>query len=153
MENQIITQEGYNKLKEELDFLNTSKRKEIAERIERAKDLGDLSENAEYSEAKDAQSLNEGRIIELMNILKNVTVVESSSKEKNEIDMGSKVKVSVNNKERDFVIVSFNEADPMDGKISNESPIGMAFLGKRKGDKVLVETPKGSVEYKIIEVK
>ncbi|PKM91343.1 transcription elongation factor GreA [Candidatus Falkowbacteria bacterium HGW-Falkowbacteria-1] len=153
MENQIITQEGYNKLKEELDFLGTVKRKEIAERIERAKELGDLSENAEYSEAKDAQALNEGRILELMGILKNVEIVEHVIKEKGKIDMGSKIKVFSNGKEREYLIVSFNEADPLNGKISNESPLGMAFLGKKKGDDVVVETPKGEFEYKIIDVK
>ncbi|MCK9439175.1 MAG: transcription elongation factor GreA [Patescibacteria group bacterium] len=153
MENQIITQEGYNKIKEELDLLSVTRRKEIAERIERAKELGDLSENAEYSEAKDAQALNEGRILELTNILKNVTIVKTVGSNKGEIEMGSSVKVSCDGKKKDFVIVSFNEADPLNGKISNESPIGMAFLGKRKGDEVMVTTPKGEFKYKILEIK
>jgi len=153
MDNQIITQEGYNKLKEELDLLSTTRRKEIAERIERAKELGDLSENAEYSEAKDAQALNEGRILELTNILKNVTVVESIKSSGGKIDMGSHIKVSCDKKEKEFIIVSFNEADPLNGKISNESPIGMAFLGKKKGDEVVVETPRGEFKYKILDVK
>ncbi len=152
MNEQIITREGYNKLKEELDYLSTVRRKEIAERIERAKELGDLSENAEYSEAKDAQALNEGRILELGAILKNVTVVDSVVDKKGKIDMGSKVKVSVEGKEREYIIVSFNEADPLGGKISNESPLGMAFLGKKKGDEVLVETPRGEFKYKILDV-
>lgn len=152
MNEQIITREGYNKLKEELDFLSAAKRKEIAERIERAKELGDLSENAEYSEAKDAQALNEGRILELAGILKNVTIVESSTNKKGEIDMGSKVLVCNGNKEKEYEIVSFNEADPSNGKISNESPLGMAFLGKRKGDEIKVETPRGEMKYKIINV-
>lgn len=152
MNEQIITREGYNKLKEELDFLSTNKRKEIAERIERAKELGDLSENAEYSEAKDAQALNEGRILELAGILKNVTIVESVGNKKGEVDMGSKVTASINGKEKVYEIVSFNEADPLSGKISNESPLGMSFLGKRKGDEVKVETPKGEMTYKIINV-
>ncbi|MDD3710996.1 MAG: transcription elongation factor GreA [Patescibacteria group bacterium] len=153
MNDQIMTQEGYNKLKEELDYLSNVRRKEIAERIERAKELGDLSENAEYSEAKDAQALNEGRILELAGILKNVTVVESITNGKGGVDMGSHVKVSINGNEREYVIVSFNEADPLSGKISNESPLGMAFLGKKKGDEVVVETPKGKFNYKILEVK
>ena len=153
MNDQIITREGYNKLKEELDLLSTTRRKEIAERIERAKELGDLSENAEYSEAKDAQALNEGRILELSAILKNVTVVESIIDGKGKIDMGSKVKVLVNGKEKEYEIVSFNEADPINGKISNESPLGMAFLNRKKGDEVVVETPRGEVKYKIIGVK
>ena len=152
MNEQIITREGYNKLKEELDFLSTAKRKEIAERIERAKELGDLSENAEYSEAKDAQALNEGRILELAGILKNVTIVESIGNKKGEVDMGSKVTASINGKEKVYEIVSFNEADPLNGKISNESPLGMAFLSKKKGDEVKVDTPKGEMSYKIINV-
>ena len=152
MNEQIITREGYNKLKEELDFLSTTKRKEIAERIERAKELGDLSENAEYSEAKDAQALNEGRILELAGILKNVTVVDSIHSKKGEVDMGSKVTVLFNGKEKVYEIVSFNEADPLNGKISNESPLGMAFLSKKKGDEVKVDTPKGEMNYKIINV-
>lgn len=153
MNDQIITREGYNKLKEELDLLSTVRRKEIAERIERAKELGDLSENAEYSEAKDAQALNEGRILELSAILKNVTVVDSVVDGKGKIDMGSKVKVLVSGKEKEYELVSFNEADPLSGKISNESPLGMAFLGKKKGDEVIAETPRGEVKYKIIDFK
>ncbi len=153
MNEQIITREGYNKLNNELTYLNNIKRKEIAERIERAKELGDLSENAEYSEAKDAQALNEGRILELSNILKNVTIVENISNEKGKIDMGSIVKVLINGQEKEYEIVSFNEADPINGKISNESPLGMAFLNKKKGDEVIVETPRGEVKYKILDVK
>lgn len=152
MENQIITQEGYNKLKTELDSLTTIKRREIAERIERAKELGDLSENAEYSEAKDAQALNEGRILELSATLKNVTIAETTGSKK-EVQIGSRVKVSSSGRDKDYEIVSFNEADPINGKISNESPLGLAFMGRKKGDTVTVETPKGESEYKILEVK
>ncbi|MGE5426017.1 MAG: transcription elongation factor GreA [Bacillota bacterium] len=152
MSEQIITQEGYDKLQDELNLLSTARRREIAERIERAKELGDLSENAEYSEAKDAQALNEGRILELTNILKNVTVVEKSSNGKDEVTMGSSVTVKADGKERKYTIVSFNEADPMSGMISNESPLGVAFLGKKKGTTVNVETPRGIVEYKIVKI-
>lgn len=153
MNDQIMTQEGYDKLKSELDYLSKVRRKEIAERIERAKELGDLSENAEYSEAKDAQALNEGRILELANILKNVTVVDGSSNVGGKVDMGSIVKVLIDGKEKEYMLVSFNEADPLSGKISNESPLGMAFLGKKKGEEVLVNTPKGQFKYKILDVK
>ncbi|MBN2884773.1 transcription elongation factor GreA [Patescibacteria group bacterium] len=151
MSDQIITQEGYNKLQDELTHLSTIKRREIAERIERAKDLGDLSENAEYSEAKDAQALNEGRILELTNILKNVIVVNSKDRS-DEVAMGSEVTVKISGKEKKYTIVSFNEADPLNGMISNESPLGLSFLGKKKGAIVNVETPKGVVEYKIIKI-
>ncbi len=151
MSEQIITQEGYDKLQDELNHLSSFKRREIAERIERAKDLGDLSENAEYSEAKDAQALNEGRILELTNILKNVTVVDKHGG-KDEVTMGSLVTVRTDGKEKQYTIVSFNEADPLNGKISNESPLGVAFLGKRKGAVVSVETPRGVFEYKIVKI-
>ncbi|MEI6835754.1 MAG: transcription elongation factor GreA [Candidatus Falkowbacteria bacterium] len=151
MPEQIITQDGYNKLKEEHDFLSTVRRKEIAERIERAKELGDLSENAEYSEAKDAQALNEGRIIELSAILKNVTIVDKIS-DSDHIVMGSTVTAKVDGKEKEYTIVSFNEADPLNGLISNESPLGVAFIGKRKGESVDVETPRGVMHYKIVKV-
>jgi transcription elongation factor GreA len=152
MNDQIISQEGYDKLKDELNLLSTVKRKEIAERIERAKELGDLSENAEYSEAKDAQALNEGRVLELINTLKNVTVVQNG-RSHDDVNMGSKVTVRTGDKEKQYTIVSFNEADPLSGKISNESPIGVAFLGKHEGDSVTVETPKGVVKYKIIKIE
>jgi len=151
MNDQIISQDGYDKLQNELTLLTTVKRKEIAERIERAKDLGDLSENAEYSEAKDAQALNEGRVLELTNSLKNVTVFNGKTS-RDEVNMGSKVTVKSPNGERDYEIVSFNEADPINGKISNESPLGVAFLNKHKGDQVEVDTPKGKMKYKIIKI-
>lgn len=149
----ILSKEGYDKLKEELEFLSTVKRREIADRIEKAKELGDLSENAEYSEAKDAQALNDGRIADIMGSLKSAVVVSGTSKGSKEVVMGSHVLVSCANKEKEYTIVSFNEADPANGKISNESPLGVAFLGKKKGDEVVVETPKGQMKYKIIEVK
>ncbi|MFH1428091.1 MAG: transcription elongation factor GreA, partial [Patescibacteria group bacterium] len=149
---QIISQEGFEKLKEELEFLTKTKRREIAARIEKAKDLGDLSENAEYHDAKDAQAFNEGRIIELEHILKNVTIVSNGSA-KNEIGMGSKITVETNGKEKVYTIVSFNEADPLEGKISNESPLGTAFLNKKKGETITVNTPRGEVKYKIIHIE
>src|SRR6056297_4222648 len=106
MSEQIITQEGYNKLKKELDYLLTVKRREIADRIEKAKELGDLSENAEYSEAKDAQAFNEGRIAEINNTLKNVQVVENNNS-KNKVSMGSTVTITDGKKEKTYSIVSF----------------------------------------------
>jgi transcription elongation factor GreA len=151
-EQQIISQEGYDKLQEELDYLSTTKRREIADRIEKAKDLGDLSENAEYSEAKDAQALNDGRIMELAATLKNVIVVSSKHSSK-EVMMGARVTAEVRGQKKDFTIVSFNEANPSEGKISNESPLGLALLGKKKGDVVTAETPRGEVEYKIIDIR
>jgi transcription elongation factor GreA len=157
MPDQIISQEGFNKLQEEYDLLVNVKRKEIADRIERAKELGDLSENAEYHEAKDAQAFNDGRIIELSNLLKNLTVVESDGhgNGNGKTAMGSKICVKnlKSGEEKDFCIVSFNEAAPAEGKISNESPLGMAFIGRKKGDEVMVETPKGEMKYRILAVE
>ena len=148
----IITQEACDKLKNELEQLIKIKRKEISDRIQKAKDLGDLSENAEYTEAKDAQAFNEGRILELQALLKDVTV--SSGGDDDKVNLGSRVKVKINNnKEKEYTIVSFNETDPITGKISNESPIGSAFLNKKKGDIVMVKTPKGEIEYKILSIK
>lgn len=152
MEEQIISPEGYKKLKEELDYLTNTKRKEIAGRIEKAKELGDLSENAEYHEAKDAQAFNEGRIAEISNTLKNVQIVESPNS-KSEVSMGSTVTITDGKKERKFTIVSFNEADPAEGKISNESPLGLALLGKKKNETATINTPKGEAEYKIKKIE
>jgi len=151
MTDQIISQDGYNKLKEELDFLSTSKRREIADRIESAKELGDLSENAEYADAKEAQAFNEGRIAEISGLLKNLKVVSGSVK--GEIGMGSKVTAEYNGVSKTFTIVSFNEADPLGGKISNESPLGIALVGHKAGDSVTFSTPKGESSYKILKVE
>jgi transcription elongation factor GreA len=151
MPNQIISQEGYDKLKQELELLTKTKRREIAERIQSAKDLGDLSENAEYSDAKDAQAFNEGRIGEIETLLKTVTVVTGGGAK--EVGMGSTVTVKTAGKSKTYTIVSFNEVDPLDGKISNESPLGKAFLHKKKGDVVKVSTPKNEMEYEITDIK
>lgn len=152
MPDQIITQEGYDKLKKELDYLTTVKRHEIADRIQKAKDMGDLSENAEYSEAKDEQAFNDGRIVELSQMLKNLTVVQNGHN-KETVGMGSHVTVKSAGGEKQYTIVSFNEADPLSGKISNESPLGQAFINRKKDEKVTVNTPKGEVEYTIIKIE
>ena len=152
MAEQLITQEGHDKLKKELEHLTIVKRREIANRIEKAKELGDLSENAEYSEAKDAQAMNESKVLTISTTLKNVVVVNNSGSNK-EVAMGSTVTAENGAKEKVFQLVSFNEADPLEGKISNESPLGVAFLGKSKGDQVSVTTPKGEVKYKIIKIQ
>lgn len=149
---QIITQEGYDKLLKELDELIKVKRPEIAQRIESAKELGDLSENAEYHDAKDAQAFNEGRILEITILLKKLRVVNNGDSH-DIVGMGTTLKVKTKNTQKEFTIVSFNESDPINGKISNESPLGKAFIGKKKKDKVIVSTPSGEVEYEIIDLK
>ncbi len=147
---QIITQKGYDKLKQELNYLKGEKRHQIAERIERAKELGDLSENAEYSEAKEEQAFNEGRIIEINDTIKKLKVVAGNHGET--IDLGSVVAVEVRGKEKEFTIVSFNEVDPENNKISNESPIGEALIGHKAGDEIMVNLPSGEVKYKVLKV-
>lgn len=150
MSDQIISAEGYQKLEEELQQLTTTKRREIADRIEKAKELGDLSENAEYADAKEAQAFNEGRISEITALLKNLTVVKAHSR--SEVGMGSEVVVEMDGAKKTYTIVSFNEADPLAGKISNESPLGVAFVGKKVGDTVVVHTPKGDSTCKIVKI-
>jgi len=150
MTSSIISREGYQKLVDEFNMLTTVRRREIAERIERAKELGDLSENAEYGDAKEDQAFNEGRILELSNLLKTLTVVDPPTDGR--VGMGSKLVVETNSGRKEFTIVSFNEADPVNGKISNESPLGQALLNHQAGDKVKVNTPKVYIEYTIVSV-
>ncbi len=152
---EYITKEGLEKLKKELAYLKTEKRREIANRIRDAKELGDLSENAEYAEAKNEQSFIEGRIIQLENLLKNVTVITSNSKTKSNgvVTVGSKLLLKTVDKDVEYTIVGSNEADPEKGFISNESPLGRAFIGKKVNDDVEVAVPAGTVEYRILEIK
>ena len=152
MPDQIITSEGYEKLQTELENRKKIKRQEIAQRIESAKELGDLSENAEYTDAKEEQAFNEGRIIELTTLLKNLTIVENHSSN-GKVSMGSTIEVEKDGIKKEFTIVSFNEANPTEGKISNESPLGMAFLDKSKGDNIIVNTPRGEAIYKILKIR
>ncbi len=147
-----LSQEGIETVKKELQELKTKKRQEIAKRLQEAKDLGDLSENAEYFEAKEAQSFNESRIIELEELLKNVVVTKTSSQE-DIIRVGSTIEVKSNNGVEIFNIVGSAEAKPQEGKISNESPLGRAFLDRKIGDEIEVKTPGGITKYKIIKIE
>ncbi|MBI4457391.1 transcription elongation factor GreA [Candidatus Uhrbacteria bacterium] len=146
-----VTKEGLAKLKEELHFLKTEKRREIAERIEKAKDLGDLSENAEYTQAKDDLSFTEGRIIELDDLVNRAVVIEE--KHGDTVSIGATIRVNYDGKEKDFTIVGSNESDPLKGRISNESPLGQAFLGHKVGEVVEIKVPSGTVRYTIAEIK
>ena len=148
----FITQEGLKKIKDELEYRKITLRQNIANAIKEAKEQGDLSENAEYSEAKSQQSENEAKILELEMLLKESTVV-SYDKASDVVQMGSKVKVKMNGSEMEFQIVGSNEANPNDMKISNESPIGKGFMGRKNGDEIEVEVPAGKIRYKILEVK
>ena len=147
-----LSQEGIETLKKELQKLKTKKRQEITKRLQEAKDLGDLSENAEYFEAKEAQSFNENRIVELEKLLKNAVVIETSSKE-DIVRVGSTIEVKSNNGAEIFNIVGSAEAEPQERKISNESPLGRAFLGRKIGDEIEVKTPGGITKYKIIKIE
>lgn len=146
-----LSPEGIETLKKELQELKTKKRQEIAKRLQEAKDLGDLSENAEYFEAKEAQSLNENRIAELEELLKNAVVIKTPNAE-DVVRIGSTIETKLNNNTEIFCIVGSAEAKPHEGKISNESPLGRAFLGKKLGDEVEIKTPGGNVKYKIIKI-
>lgn len=148
----LITEEGLRKIKDELENRKTTVRQDIANAIKEAKEQGDLSENAEYSEAKRQQAENEARVAELEFMLKEATVV-AYDKKTDLIQMGSKVKVKFNGNEMEFQIVGSNEANPSELKISNESPMGKAFMGRKKGEEVEVETPAGKTRYKILDVK
>lgn len=147
--------EGLSKLKNELERLKTKKRKEIADRLEYAKSLGDLSENSEYQEAKESQILNEARIAELEDMLRRAVVVEHSAS-LGQVDIGSQITViTVEDpleKRLSFTIVGANEASPAENKISNDSPLGKALLKHKISDVVLVQTPKGIIKYKIIDI-
>jgi len=148
----FLTEEGLKKIKEELGHRRITVRQDIANAIKEAKEQGDLSENAEYSEAKRQQAENEARIAELEYLLKEAQVV-SYDRNSGVVQMGSKVKVKWNGSEMDFQIVGSNEASPSEFKISNESPMGKAFMTHKKGEKVEVDTPGGRMKYTILDVK
>ncbi|MBR2615736.1 MAG: transcription elongation factor GreA [Clostridia bacterium] len=149
----FVTEEGLQKLKDELDYLKLVKRKEVAEALKQAKAFGDLSENSEYDEAKNEQAEVERHIAELEDTLENIEIIKSSGK-KNKITVGCSVKVYDLDFEEEVVytIVGSTESDPMENKISDESPIGKALLGKKVEEEAVAETPGGSVKMKILEI-
>ena len=150
-----MTYEGLRKYEEELHDLKVVKRQEVAQKIKEAREQGDLSENAEYDAAKDEQRDIETQIAELEEILKNAEVVQDNNTDKDAIKMESVVKLHDVEYDEDieYVIVGSSEADSLNNKISNESPLGAAMLGKKVGDTVKVEAPAGVIEYKIISVQ
>ena len=152
----ILTPEGYKKLEEELETLKVQGRKEIAEKIKEARSYGDLSENAEYDAAKDAQASMEQRITTIENMLKNAQIVSENDVTTDSISIGSKVKIYdiAFEEEGEYIIVGSTEANPDEGKISDESPIGSALLGKKVNDIVDVELPDngGVIQFKILEI-
>ena len=149
----LLTRSGLNKLENELHNLKVNKRQEIAEKIKEAREQGDLSENAEYDAAKDEQREIEERIVAIESLLKNAEVVDDA--EEGTINIGCKVKLFDKefDEEVEYMIVGSTEANSLQGKISNESPVGMALLRHRVGDEVTVETQAGVLEYKVLSVE
>ncbi|MEZ4179932.1 MAG: transcription elongation factor GreA [Candidatus Doudnabacteria bacterium] len=147
----LLTKEGLEKLNAELKVLVTEKRKDVIERIRDAASHGDLSENADYAQAREEQSFIEGRIMEIEDMIKNAEII-TESKQRNSVTIGSKVVVSVNKEEKTYFIVGSNEANPSEGKISNESAVGIQMLGKKVGDKFIIETPVGPKEYEVVSI-
>lgn len=148
--NYATTKEGLDQAKKELSELKSVCRPEISERIARAKDLGDLSENFEYHEAKEAMSFLEGRILELEDFVKHAVVSEAVSTEV--VGVGCRVKCHVDGKAKDYHIVGPRESDPLSGRISNESPLGKAFMGRRAGDEFDAQLPAGPKRVRIVEI-
>ncbi len=149
-----VSSEGLKKLQEELEYLKTTKRKEVAEAIKVARGFGDLSENSEYDEAKNEQGLVEARIAEIESMLKNVKIIDESSINTDKVDVGNRVKVKDEtfDEEIEYTIVGSSESNPMENKISDESPIGRALIGAAVGETVKAETPGGDIVMKVLEI-
>ncbi len=150
----ILTYQGLKELEEEIQELKVNKRKEIAEKIKEARAQGDLSENAEYDAAKEEQAEVEARIVHIEKLLKNVEVIDEDEVDLSTISVGCKVRLyDVEYEEEiDYAIVGSTEADPLHNKISNESPVGEALLGRRVGDVAEVDTPAGRLQFKVLEI-
>lgn len=150
----MLTDEGLKNYQQELEYLKTVKRKEVAEKIKVALSFGDLSENSEYDEAKNDQAVLEARISQIEAILKNAKIIDESELTNEHIHIGSKVKVHDCEFDEDveYQIIGSGEADPFNGKLSDESPVGSALIGHKEGDTVEVETPDGIVKFIILEI-
>ena len=155
----LLTEEGFKKIEDELELLKTVRRKEVAERIKVAISFGDISENSEYDEAKNEQAQLEERILKLENILRVAVIIDESSIDTNLVTVGSVVKIEFKDaltdevEEDEYTIVGSAEADPSESKISNESPIGKALLGKVVGDEIDVQVPDGVAKFEILEIR
>ena len=151
----LLTQEGYDNLEKEVEYLRTEKRAEIAERIKVALGFGDLSENSEYDEAKNAQAENETKIANLEAKLRYAKIIDESEIDTKSVQVGNTVTVKdlEFNEEEEYTIVGSTEVDLSQNKISNESPVGSALLGTKKGEEIEIKVPAGTVKYKIIAIK
>ncbi len=155
MKDVILTPEGYEKLKEEIEYLSNDKRREVADRIRVAREFGDIAENAEYDDAKNEQALLEHRIATLEERLRNARVITKKDVAKDVVSVGSKVRLrDLSAKQTvEYRIVGSAEANPAENKLSNESPVGKAIIGKKKGETVEVSAPRGAMKFKILEIK
>ena len=150
----ILTKEGYAKLKDEIEYLSTEKRREVADRIRHAREFGDIAENAEYDDAKNEQAMLEHRIATLEERLRAARVLEKKDIAKGIVSVGSVVRLKdmAANKTFEYTIVGSAEANPSENKLSNESPVGKAIMGRKKGEVVQVTAPRGSLKYKIVAI-
>ena len=155
MKDVLLTKEGYQSLKAEIEYLSTERRRQVAERIKIAREFGDITENAEYDDAKNEQAMLEARIAKLEERLAAARVIEKKEIAKDVVSVGAKVRLrDVDAKQTvEYHIVGSAEANPAEYKLSNESPVGRAIIGHKKGETVEVTTPRGSMKYKILEIK
>lgn len=153
-EKKQMSREGYEKLEQELAYLVTVRRAEVAQKLKEARSFGDLSENAEYDEAKNEQGILEAQIAEMENTLANAEVVDDEDISTNEVGIGSTIEIKRTDRDKveKFKIVGTTEADPLEGKISDDSPIGKAAMKKKVGDKFTVEAPVGELEFEILSI-
>ena len=150
----ILTKEGYAKLKQEIEYLSTEKRREVADRIRHAREFGDIAENAEYDDAKNEQAMLEHRIAMLEDRLRAARVLEKKDIAKDVVSIGSVVRLRdmSQNKTMEYTIVGSAEANPSENKLSNESPVGKAIIGRKKGEVVEVAAPRGAMKFKIMAI-
>ena len=155
MKEVILTAEGYEKLKEEIEYLSGAKRREVAERIKHAREFGDIQENSEYDDAKNEQAMLEQRIALLEERLRNARVIEAGEISSEVVGIGTRVRLKDidANETIEYHIVGSAEANPAEYKLSNESPVGKAIIGRKKGETVEVAAPRGSLKFKILDIK
>ena len=154
-EKTFMTQEGYDRLKERLDFLKSTRRQEVANKIAEARSYGDLSENSEYDIAREEQAVVEAEIFELENKIKSAEIIDSKRINTNKVGVGCRVTITnmKTNQVVEYTIVGDTDADPLNGLISNNSPIGAGLIGKKVGEITIIKTPVGMVQYKITKIK
>ena len=149
----LLTPEGLQKLKDEIEFLSGDKRREVAERIKEAREFGDISENSEYDDAKNEQAMLEARIASLEDKLRSASVIDASELDNDVVRVGSQVHVKDDDgKSHTYTIVGSTEADPANKRLSNESPVGKALVGRKKGDEVSVVAPRREIKLKITKI-